>query len=367
MTTINKLAYSVHPIDIDTKEVKRDVVGDNADLDSFVNDLLASVAEKEEKRRFAWTASTSEVRAQLGKVIENAENFDEASETIAKRLLIKEKAAQKEHGQITDLQRGTLFQLLFRNGNGLSVLLAKVFNSKFLDEKYRKHDHGLPFERKVLKACLVEFDGDGDVKTVSVSDSNSTIARFWWSNFLELEEQTTDEFNTNTAFASIEALLARRLKKDFKPDYYQFRNHLITFFNTRARYSHKDMLANVFGAYRPINPALEVAKIQQEVGKLPEKKGFDETFDIVPEIVKKRRRTKLALTDQIDIEIKDTIDADAIRAASLKDGTRGVFIRSDVGFESFPTQTPIVIPNPVGARSIQSLASKSVQHLRASN
>lgn len=366
MSTIAKLAFSVHPIDINTSQISRDVVRDDADLDSFVGELVESVKNHEEKRRFIWANNTTEVRAQLGLLMEDVRHFDTACEVIAKRLHLKEKAAQKEHGHITDLQRGTLFQLVFQNGVGRAVLLAKVFNSKFLDEKYKKHEHGLPFERKILKTCL-EFDADGDLKGVSVSDSNATIARFWWSEFLELEEQTTDEYNTNTAFAAVESVLGRRLKQNFKSDYYQFRNHLITFFNTRTRYSHKDLVANVFGAYQPLDKTLDIQSLRQEVEKLPEKKEFDSTFTIVPDIVKKRRRTRIALTDQIDLEIKDSLDRDAIRAANLKDGTKGVFIRTESGFESFRVEQTAPVPNLPTKITVQKLSSKRTQTQNLSN
>jgi len=122
----------------------------------------------------------------------------------------------------------------------------------------------------------------------------------------------------------------------------------------------------VFGSYQPVNSTLDIEKLRKEVEKLPEKKEFDETFTIAQEVVKKRRRTKISLTDQIDLEIKDSIDDDAIRSASLKDGTKGVFIRTDTGFENFQG-AQIVIPKVATLLKFEKASGKGQQTKLVSN
>jgi hypothetical protein len=346
------LCYSIHPIDIDGNSVSRDTVQDEADVKSFVSDLISATVSHDEKRRFLWSSDTTEVRALMGKVAAAPEQFDAACERIAKRLHRTEKDAQKRHEHITDLQRGTLFQLFFKEGEVMYALIAKVFVSRFLDEDDYQAHAGLPFEKRILKTCLVEFDEDCNITSVSLSDSTGRIAEFWWKEFLELEEQTTDEFNTRTAFAAMESFLGRKLKQDFRADYSHLRNHLVSYFRTRGVYSHREMLENVFGSYKPVQPSLDLRKLRQEADKLPETKGFDSTFSIPDGVLDRRCRRVVALSEQIDLQIKDAIDDEAVVAASLRDGTKGVFVRSDTGYDEF-RPSKIAIPTvtvPLGCK-----------------
>jgi len=42
---------------------------------------------------------------------------------------------------------------------------------------------------------------------------SNTVAKYWWHDFLELNELQSDEINTKRAFKAVESTLSRNLKK----------------------------------------------------------------------------------------------------------------------------------------------------------
>lgn len=339
--SITDLRYSVHPIDIAEVKVKARSIQDGADLVSFARNLISSTALANEHRKFRWPTESALVPGLLRTLVSNAAEFTETTQILAERLHQKEINAQKEVAHLNvEVQKGSLLQMVFKQEGTPHVLLVKAQLESFLNSTEYKRTEGYPIEDAVLKMCLVEFDAQHRPITVSVSDSNSRLSTFWWKDFLELTEVSTDESNTTTALHAMNALLVRKLKKDYKSDYYQLNNNLIGYFRTRKDYNHAKMLDYVFGDYNPIDKQLSLQELWDTAKALPSKKGFDQRFKIDADSVDKRRRTVVPLTDQINLEIKDAIEnlPETIRSGLLEDGTKGVFVRSDSGFEHFRTQ-----------------------------
>ena len=343
---ITDLTYAVHPINIFSENVERSAIQDEADLIEFVKNLISSQLLENENRRFYWPSDTALVPSLLKSMSSAEATLDGTANTMAERLLEKEKDAQRrvQHMDV-DIQKGTLIQIVFKNDEVPCVLLAKVHLAPFLGEAdYKKHN-GYPLENTVLKMCYVEFDGQQKPAKVSVADSNSRLSEYWWKEFLELTELTSDEYNTKTALASINALLTRRLKKDHRADYYRLHNNLIGYFSTQRQYNHRRMIDHVFGDYTPVDSSVSIDEIRAAVEVLPTQKQFDARFSISQELVEKKRKTTIPLTPQIDLELKESIESlpETIFAASLEDGTRGVFIRSEDGFELFKSGNEVML------------------------
>lgn len=342
---ITDLVYSIHPIDISQDEVERRAVPDGADLEDFVRQLISSPLLENENRRFHWPSNTALVPKHLKDMVSDSNEFEDATQALAERLHEKERDAQKRVARLdVQVQKGSLIQMLFKRDGVPHVLLVKVHLTQFLGEADYRRTDGYPFENTVLKMCLINFNGDSAPVTVAVADTNAQLAEYWWKEFLELTELTTNEFNTKTAFNSVEALLARRLKKDYRADYYQLRNNLVGYFRTKKHYNHTKMLDYVFGDYAPVAGKVDIAELRKAAKELPGRHKFDAAFGIDSKCLDKRRRTVIPLTEQIDLELKDAVDnlRETIRSAALEDGTQGVFIRSADGFHYFSTAAEAV-------------------------
>jgi hypothetical protein len=130
------------------------------------------------------------------------------------------------------------------------ILIAKVDLNSFLDQADFKKHAGLPFEKRILKTCLLEFSGANEVAKILISDSNN--AEYWWKDFLELEAVKDDANNTKTTFFAIERTLAQRLKEKHPSDYTYLRNNLIGYFRTHENFSFEEFQRSVFAPTGPM-------------------------------------------------------------------------------------------------------------------
>ncbi len=348
LEAIELLAF--HPIDLTAAVIVAENIAGKADLVVFVETLLKSLyAEEGRRRAFRFARQTTEVRQALEVIVSNAPIAGPA-QTIAERLHGVEKRTQEKLQHLTKIQRGSLLQIRFLDDKQTCTLIVKVDSDLFLDENdFLKHA-GLPFERKLLKACLAKFSANGDEPAVTVFDSNNQFAEYWCKDFLELEELRSDENNTRNAFFSIEQLLGKRLKLRHKSDHTFLRNNLVRYFRTASRFVFDDMLDHVFGSYQPDDKDVKVADLRKEAEKLPSASDFDRSFAIRSDVVKSRYKQIIALTETIDLELKaDIKDLGAIIEATSRSGAKGIFIKSEEGYARFHRPKPPHAAAPTGS------------------
>ena len=300
----------------------------------YARELVAKITSAKDQREYRFARSTTEVRQAVVQMVANTK-CSAFAQTVADRLLQTEKTAQKrvEHMGV-NIQKGDLFQIAFKDGSGEMVLIAKVDLNSFIDRQDHKKHAGLPFERCILKTCLVQFSGKMQIEKVNVSDPHH--AEYWWKDFLELEAVKTDENNTKIAFYAIDHLLANRLKRNHPSDYTYLRNNLIGFFRTQKTFSFEGLQNHVFGTYKPDDPKLKMDTLKADVQKLPEKHKFDTAFNIVENAVKARFRRVIPLTDKIKLELTDNVEnlSSTIEAKQIG-GNKGIFIKSEPGYQTF--------------------------------
>ena len=115
--------------------------------------------------------------------------------------------------------------------------------------------HGASIDQKhrLLKFCLVGFTTTQDINAVQVGDTNSTIAVYWWKDFLELSEVRTDSSNTKVAFAIFDTFLAKSLKTDYPRDYPCLFNEVLRKFKRQQSFKFIPFLDEIFDSYSPIH------------------------------------------------------------------------------------------------------------------
>jgi len=325
---------SCHPIDLAAKDIQPVKISGKSDVAEYAKDLLEKILTSDDQRDYAFESDTTEVRAAIIRMRGGSDGGGDA-QVIANRLLREEKDAQKkvEHMGV-ELQKGSLFQLVFQNDGSEMILLTKVDSLLFLDEEDLKQHAGLPFDRRVLKTCLVKFKKNGDIASVTVSSKNN--AEYWWKRFLELKEVTTDEINTTTAFHAIDGHLVNRLKKNFGSDYTYLRRNLVGYFQTQKKFNISTFVDTALGDYQPQNKELNLEKLKSEIKELPKKKNFDASFDVVADKVQSRFKRIVDLTEKIRLEVsEDAADVGAAIESKVVNGKKGVFIKSDKGYETF--------------------------------
>lgn len=327
---------SLHHIDLESTEIPAvEITQDNQDVESYIQKLVDDVSKEEVKRQFKFSSDSTEVKAAIDKILCD-ETFEEQSQVIANRLLKKEKDAQNKYAHITDIKKGSLLQCFVKKDDSKFYVITKVDHTQILDLSELKKHIGPPYERRVIKAGIFHFDENNTTSQIFVYDTNPKTSVYWWKDFLELEEMTTDEVNTSLSFDSIEQYLARNVKKNSKADYFHLRNNMLTYYRTHSEFKIDDLVANVIGSYEPIKPDLEIDKIKKEIEELPSKKKFDPKFSIKSTEIKARFRNTIPLSDKMELNLKgDVPEIRQLITPIEENGDKFIKIKSDSGFEYF--------------------------------
>lgn len=111
------------------------------------------------------------------------------------------------------VQKGSLILALIEDEGKVLFLLAKVEHTDFFDDSDYSIKSGFSKDtKKIWKTCLFEIDDLNSVKFLARIYSN-TVAKYWWHDFLELNELQSDELNTKRAFKAVESTLSRKSEK----------------------------------------------------------------------------------------------------------------------------------------------------------
>lgn len=337
--------FTLHNIDIALEKTESfPITGATAALEEWKTGLIKRIYEGE-KRRFKFPSDTTEVIALIKKILAD-DNKDACAARIAERLLEKEKASQEKLGNLVEIQKGALIQLLTTYEDKTAYLLAKIEHEIFIDERdFEKHT-GLPFEKHIFKTCFIIFDEDNEVTDIVVSDNKrKKISEYWSYDFLEVRELTTNEHNTRESFTILEKFVTRKLKSKFPSDYIQIRNNLVGYFRNTSTFSYKEMVTRVVGEYSPDNDNFNVDTFKTELEGLPGKfkeKGdsfFEETFEIIKSEIKAKFKKSINLTDKITLNLKEDIDnIGNVITAFLHDGKKCIRIETEEGYALFPKE-----------------------------
>jgi hypothetical protein len=77
-------------------------------------------------------------------------------------------------------------QALIEMNGTKQFVIAKADHSNYLDDEQYRTRRGLPIKKKVYKAFLAQFDQNHRISNIYVYDTNQSLAKYWWSDFLEL-------------------------------------------------------------------------------------------------------------------------------------------------------------------------------------
>jgi hypothetical protein len=332
--------FTAHPIDHDKASAIAETIAKDAELNSYLERLLEWAYKEHDGRQFYFAETTTEVRAALQKIIAG-EPLTHHANVIANRLLKKEKDALKGVEHLKGVHEGMLLQAAFANESVNGVLLAKVDLSEFLRRENFRSDRGIDMKHRLLKFCVIECSDKAEIIAVHVGDTNSTIAAYWWKDFLELTEKRTDSSNTKTAFAMFDNFLAKSLRKDYPRDYPVLFNEVLRRFKRNQSFKFSKFLDDVFDGYRPVHANLNLTELKRRAKDMLDKNKFDANFTILPSEVEKRFKKTYTLTPQIELTVDGEVMPGQISALALEDGTKGVFVKSDTGYEQFPLREAI--------------------------
>ena len=161
---------------------------------------------------------------------------------------------------------------------------------------------------------------------------SNTVAKYWYDNFLELDQVVSDEVNTDKAFRAIESTLNRNVKNIAPRDHTLLRNTMITYFRSNDFIDYDTMIRNTVENYHPVELEQEkLEKVIEKLRELPEKHNFDNQFNTVSSAINARIRKVYDVCHGVQLKITDAIEDfdDTIKAYRENDGNRYIRIKTD--------------------------------------
>lgn len=310
----------------------------NADLGDYINDLVTQITTADVKRKFNFPQEVTAIRSVIERLIKA--DYHAAAVIAATRLLRVEKNIQERMEHLIEIQKGSLFIAFVNDDEIKKIVISKAEHSPYIDEDdLRKHE-GLPIKRKTFKALLVELDNNSNISNTYVYDTNSVMAKYWWQEYLELVELYTDEYNTRTAFNSIDKIVLSKIKSTSPADYTIIRNSTVGFFRANQNFSMDTYIQNILMDYQPVDPDLSTDTLITKIRELPEINGFDNSFRIITDELNARMiRDVVKLSDKLDLILKDNIENMNDEIKSVKRARiKYIMIRSDEGYDRFKTE-----------------------------
>lgn len=344
-TTVTQriISTALHQIDVENNDYKYVAIpSTNDELEKYLSELLNEIKEKPQRRAYDFLRETTELFTTL-KTYSDKKNLDErTSSNLASRLLNKEVDTDKKYGHLSStgsghVKKGSFLQFMYREGNVISYLGVKIDHQSFLDETDFIRRVGLSLTNKIYKACLVAFDSAGVPSSIYIYDTNAKASVYWWKDFLELKELRDDTVNTKTAIEEVVRVI-RTIKNDFPSDYTILRNASIAAFKQQGEMRFDVFVENTFANYTPEDSLLsaKLPSILTRLKELPEKKGFDSMFSIVPSAVP-FKKSKISLSREITLSLEEGIQNidSKIWSEETTDGRKLVVINSPSAFGQF--------------------------------
>lgn len=305
---------------------------------NYVRQLITYINGNTSIREYRTRSVNTEVISCILDIVKNQIDSDLVMgkiDFIANRLLLKEREAQTSVAHMdTNVQKGSLIQALLydEEDDKYTYLLAKVEHTDFVDDSDFSFKSGFSKDMKKLwKSCTFEID-DLNAASFSAKVYSNTVAKYWYDNFLELDQVVSDEVNTDKAFRAIESTLNRNVKNIAPRDHTLLRNSLIAYFRSNDFIDYNTMITNTVENYHPVELEQEkLEKVIEKLRELPEKHNFDQQFNTVSSAINARIRKVYDVCHGVQLKITDAIDDfdDTIKAYRDNDGNRYIRIKTD--------------------------------------
>lgn len=335
MIIIFQKAYKFN---LDTNAVNEvPIPEEETDFSEYVKQLILDVVSDNHGRKFLFPGEESRTMADMGAILDG--DRGPAARKLARRLMTEENKAQERIARLKkEIQRGIMIQALITMGEVKYFLIIKAEHFDYIDENSTQLATGLPIKKKIFKSFNAKFDGNDTPLFAMVSDNKAEISTYWWQDFLELEEEYTDEYNTVKSFDVIEKKIFIPMKENFPRDYLYLRNATITYFRSKKEFILDKYVRDVIESYEPIDPDNDMDRVAERIRSLGESGKFNTRFLIVKEKLKKRIITTLRLTPQLDLVIKENIKWDNSVQAIEEDGIKYIMIQSEDGYNYFKNE-----------------------------
>ena len=326
---------TLHKIDIlknTAEKIEIDVSKET--IVEYVDNLVNEILENPNKRMYRFKNAETQVKSSITKLVNTDPKIDEIILHNAERLLEKELRTNeqlKAKKLKVNVQKGSLLHLHFFQDEIDKILVCKVEHDEYLNELSFDKNNGLNTKKKVFKSFLMFLD-TGDIY---LNDKNNS--KYWWDDFLELEQVNNDNENTEKSVSKIMSIVdkIKNSSSEFQLDGTLLRNAIIGHFRSNENFNLTVLLDKVIAGYVPFNKDFPVKKLNEQVTKLANDNSFDNQFIIVQEKINKKIVNKIRIGSGLYLSIEDFVRnlEKILKPYSDKQGNHGMTIFSEDAYK----------------------------------
>lgn len=317
---ISILYSSIYHIDNDIKQVFEKKLGEN-DAKNYVAQVISDLMVISNTRKCEFKKD-----AKLIFFIDDiTKNYDEAAITIEDKEILRQndnkrkiaeqllnaeiKAKKHEKNLKMTITKGSLLQALVETESGYCFILSKIEHEPYIDNEEMKKRYGLPYKKITLKCCTIDMNENFDIVEIKVSDTASSIAKYWREDFLEVNTLINNTDNTKTMYSSVNKVLRRYLKAKSPKDFNFMQQKVNHYIASNPEYKHSEMIDYLMGTFSP-DERLDIDKTRMitELKNIPEKYSIDSQFEIDLKSVQKGLKQQVTVSDGIDLSYEGNPD-----------------------------------------------------------
>ena len=323
-------------IDHDNNCVEVENINEQENVRDYVMAIIEQISENAGDREYRFKAEEITMKTHLDNLVMN-DNRDEQSIAIANRLLTKENQAQERYSRITEIQKGILLIGFCKMTDiEYKVVICKADYTEFIEEATGQKKNGLPTKKKIFKSFCGNVTMNGGVHTFGklvTFDVNSNQAKYWYSDFLDLDVCLDDTENTKKAFSYINSKILDPLRSNHPHEHLRLWNMTVGYMRSEGEFSIDHYADNILGTYQP-EDGLDMAPLVRKAKELPSKSGFDNRFNKVPTAINSRFKQEYKLTDDIKLTLTNHIQnlGSTIKAYKDPEDNKYIMIKSEEGY-----------------------------------
>lgn len=335
MSNIEIELLSLHQLDVTSNKIEKITIDIKKEtIIKYVETLIDEILESPNKRLYTFKQGKTEVKNSIPDIISHNDNIEEILLNNARRLLDKEVKTdlnlQKTLG--VKVQRGSLMHIHFKQGENDNLLICKVEHDEIINERSFEINRGLNTKKKVYKAFLYYLGNENRNEEIYLNDKNES--KYWWDDFLELNQVKTDEDNTEKSIDKIISVVTTSTRKqEFEFDRTILRNSIIGYYRNHKQFNFTDLKELVFDKYTPFNNDFPIQKIGEKLDLLTNDDSFDKQFTIVKEKIGKRKKQVIKVGPGLTLKVEEFVNnLETIFKPYSKNGDIGMIILTDEAY-----------------------------------
>ncbi len=270
----------LHYLDRGTKTLEEKALTDD-NPKKYTDSVIEESLSQDNTRNYN-PQSMSQVTELVTSIVKNpnSQEIPHIAERLSQRLLDKEANRQTQVDNFSELQKGALLQALLQDDDDKDTcyyILCKIDFSVYVDEVKFEDKRGLPKKHKVYKSCIYTFKSM-ELDSIVLFDISGKIAKYWSSDFLELEPITDDEGNTKAIIKGVRKVIRQNTKDGYHDDRKALVSALYGYFEREENYTYSSFKAALFDNYIKRDDKLNLPNIIQKVEKVC--KRIDRSFTV---------------------------------------------------------------------------------------